>query len=88
MSWDYSISDQALKQLRKLGPEGSKRIFAYLDNNIAGVEDPRMFGKALSGDLGDLWRYRTSHYRIICKLVDEELEVLVVKAGHRRDVYD
>lgn len=77
-----------MKQLRKLGAEGRKRIFAYLDNNIAGAEDPRQFGKPLRGDMGELWRYRTSHYRIICKLVDSELEVLVVKAGHRRDVYD
>lgn len=88
MSWDYKISDQALKQLRKLGTEAQRRIFAYLDNNICGAEDPRKFGKALKGDLGELWRFRTSHYRIICKLVDSELVVLVVKAGHRRDVYD
>lgn len=88
MSWDYSISDQAIKQLKKLGPEASKRIFTYLDNNISGTEDPRQFGKALSGDLGELWRFRTSHYRIICKLVDSELEILVVKVGHRKDVYD
>lgn len=87
MSWDYKVSDQALKQLRKIGPEGCRRIFAYLDSNIVGAEDPRKFGKALSGDLGELWRYRTSHYRIICKLVDYELEVLVVKVGHRKEVY-
>ena len=88
VSWDYKVSDQAMKQLRKLGAEGRKRIFTYLDNNITGAQDPRAFGKALSGDLGDLWRFRTSNYRIVCKIVDSELEVLVVKVGHRRDVYD
>ncbi len=88
MSWDYSISDEALKQLRKLGAEGRRRIFAYLDSNITGCDDPRAFGKGLRGDLGEFWRYRTSHYRIICRIKDAELEVLVVKAGHRRDVYD
>lgn len=88
MSWDYSVSDQALKQLRKMGVEGRKRIFAYLDSNITGCEDPRAFGKALRGELGEFWRYRTSHYRIVCRIQDEELVVLVVKAGHRRDVYD
>lgn len=88
MSWDYSISDQAMKQLKKLGAEGQKRIFSYLDNNILGTEDPRKYGKALTGDLGGLWRYRTSNYRIICKIVDSELEVLVVRTGHRKDVYD
>ena len=54
----------------------------------AGCDDPRQFGKALKDELGELWRYRTSHYRMICRIKDLELEVLVVKAGHRRDVYD
>lgn len=88
MSWDYRISDEALKQLRKMGTEGRRRIFTYLDSNITGCDDPRQLGKALKGDLGEFWRYRTSHYRIICRIEDEDLIVLVVKAGHRRDVYD
>ena len=88
MSWDYEISDEALKQLRKMGGEGRRRILKYLDDNISGCEDPRQFGKALTGDLGELWRYRTSHYRMICKIQDERLVVLVVRAGHRRNVYD
>ncbi len=88
MNWDYKLTDAAIKQMRKMGPEGRRRIFAYLDKHIAGCDDPRQFGKALKGELGELWRYRTSHYRMICRIKDRELEVLVVKAGHRRDIYD
>ena len=88
MSWDYRLTDEALKQLRKMGPEGRKRIISYLDSNITNCEDPRQFGKSLTGDLGEFWRYRTSHYRMICRIEDNELIVLVVRAGHRRDIYD
>ncbi|MCP5536388.1 MAG: type II toxin-antitoxin system RelE/ParE family toxin [Akkermansiaceae bacterium] len=88
MGWEYKISVAALKQLKKLGPEGARRILAYLDANIAGCENPRSFGKPLKGELGELWRYRTSHYRIICQLRDDELVVLAVRVGHRRDVYE
>ena len=90
MDWEYKVSAVALKQLKKLGPEGARRILAYLDANISGCKDPRQFGKALKGDLGELWRYRTrtSQCRIICKIRDEELVVLAVRVGHRRDVYD
>ncbi len=88
MSWDYKLTASAIKQMRRLGPEGRKRIFAYLDNNIVGCNDPRQFGKGLTGDLGEFWRYRTSHYRMVCRIEDDELVVLVVKAGHRRDIYD
>jgi len=77
-----------LKQLRKIGTEGRRRILTYLDSNLSGCEDPRQFGKSLTGDLGEFWRYRTSHYRIICSIEDEELVVLVVRVGHRSDVYD
>jgi mRNA interferase RelE/StbE len=88
VSWDYRFTDEALKNLRKVGAEGKRRILSYLDSNITGCGDPRQFGKALKGDLGDLWRFRTSHYRIICQIRDEELVVLVVRVGHRKDVYE
>ncbi len=88
MSWEYRISAKALKQLRKLGPEPSRRILAFLDSRITGCEDPRKHGKCLKGDLGEYWRYRVSDYRILCRLSDGLLEVLVVRIGHRRDIYD
>lgn len=88
MNWDYEISAKALRQLHKLGPEASRRILAFLDSRIAGTEDPRQFGKCLSGPLAEFWRYRVEDYRVICKLEDGKLVVLVVRVGNRRDVYD
>ena len=87
MSWDYRVSERALKELRKLGPDASRRILSYLDDRIIGANDPRQHGKALRGELGEFWRYRVGDYRILCKIEDEVLIVLVVKIGHRRDVY-
>lgn len=88
MSWDYRITERAIKQLRKLGPEASRRVIDFLDERIQGGEDPRQFGKALRGDLGEFWRYRVGNYRILCQIDDGEFVVLVVKVGHRSDVYD
>jgi mRNA interferase RelE/StbE len=88
VNWEYRISDQALKQLRKLGHEPSRRIFAFLDGRVTGTEDPRRFGKCLKGDLGEFWRYRVDDYRILCRIEDDKCVVLVVRLGHRRDVYD
>jgi len=87
VNWGYKVSDKALKQLRKLGPEPSRRIFAYLDSRVAGDEDPRRFGKALKGELAEFWRYRVDDYRVVCQIRDGELVVLVVRIGHRRNVY-
>lgn len=88
MSWDYKVTERAIKQLRKLGPQASQRVIAFLDERIQGGDDPRQFGKALRGDLGEFWRYRTGDYRILCRIDDGELVVLVVKVGHRREVYE
>jgi mRNA interferase RelE/StbE len=88
MSWVYSFDERALKELRKLGKQAQRDIIAYLDERIAGAEDPRRFGKGLKADLAGLWRFRVGDYRILCQIRDGELLVLVVAVGHRRDVYE
>ena len=54
---------------------------------IAKLEDPRSRGKALTGNLAGLWRYRVGDYRIICDIEDGVLLILVVDVAHRREVY-
>ena len=81
------MSETAAKQLGKLDKDEAKRITAYLRQRLARHDDPRALGKALAGPLGGLWRYRVGDHRIICDLQDDVLCVLVVKIGHRRDVY-
>ena len=87
MSWDYSFTEKALKQLRKLGHEPSRRIISSLKERVAGEEDPRRFGKELKGDLGDFWRYRVDDFRIICQIQEMQMIVLIVKVGHRKEIY-
>lgn len=74
--------------MRKLGHEPSRRILAFLDARVSGCDDPRQFGKRLGGEFGEFWRNRVDDYRVLCRIEDEKLEVLVVRLGHRRDVYD
>ena len=87
MRWAYSFDERALKELKKLGKQAQREILKYLDERIATEEDPARFGKALRGDLAGLWRYRVGDYRLICSLREGQMLVLVLKVGHRRDVY-
>jgi len=87
VSWAYSFNESARKQLKKLGKPSQIEILSYLDERVAGDEDPRRFGKGLKADLAGLWRYRVGDYRILCQIQDHELIVLVVSVGHRREVY-
>lgn len=88
MSWVYQIEASALRDLRRIGPQATRAIMAYLDERVAGNEDPKRFGKPLRGTLRGLWRYQVGDYRIICQILDQKLIVLVVAVGHRRGVYD
>jgi mRNA interferase RelE/StbE len=52
------------------------------------LDNPRSLGEALKGSkLDDLRKYRVGDYRIISSIEDDELRVLVVKIGNRREVY-
>lgn len=87
MSYKVKLSPKAQKQLRKLDKGTAGLIVKYLYANIDGVDNPRSKGKALVGNHAGQWRYRVGDYRVICEIVDEELVVLAVTVGHRRDIY-
>ncbi|SPF46239.1 Addiction module antitoxin [Syntrophobacter sp. SbD1] len=87
MAWRINYTDSARLQLRKLDKQTAQRILDYMDERIAPLEDPRSTGKALTGPLGEFWRYRVGDYRIICDIQDGALLVLVVRIGKRSDVY-
>ena len=72
----------------KLDPQHSRRIVKFLQDRVARLDDPRSIGEALHGSrLGEFWKYRVGDYRLICKIEDERLVVLVLRVGHRREIY-
>ena len=85
--WQVEYDDHAIKQMKKLDRQAQADIFRYMRERIATDADPRRFGKALHSDLKGLWRYRVYDYRILCRIEDGRLVVLVVNVDHRRDVY-
>jgi mRNA interferase RelE/StbE len=85
--WRIEFHRAAVQDLRKLGADGERRVLRYLRERIAGANDPRRFGHALTGEHKGLWRYRVGDYRIIAVIEDDRFVVLVVTVGHRREVY-
>lgn len=68
MIWKIEFDSDVEKDLRKLGSTAQKRILTFLKKRIATTDDPKTHGKALTGDLSGLWRYRVGDYRIISKI--------------------
>lgn len=87
MTWRIELTDDAAKQLKKMGHTDAKRIRDYLRSRVQPLEDPRQLGEPLTGQLSELWRYRVGDYRIIASIEDEEICILVIRVGHRRDIY-
>ena len=81
------FSKNALKQLKKLDKSVSIKILKKL-KEIETLENPRDEGKALMNNLAGFWRYRVGRYRIICKIKDNELIILVVGVKNRSEAYD
>lgn len=88
MIWKVEWDDRARKELRKLDKQIQKDILAYLRSRIATEESPRRFGKGLTGNKAGLWRYRIKDHRLICAIEDEHLVVLVLRASHRKHIYN
>jgi mRNA interferase RelE/StbE len=85
--WRVEFDRAAVRDLRKLGADAELRILRYLRERIAGSDDPRRLGQALTGDRKGLWRYRVGDYRIVAAIEDARFVVVVVTVGHRREVY-
>lgn len=81
------FSKRADKQLSKMDLGIRRVIVAWLLKNIDGCDDPRVHGKSLTGNHSGKWRYRVGNYRILCEIRDDDLVVLAIEIGHRREVY-
>lgn len=86
-TWQINWTDPALKEYRKLDKQVQKDIRDYLVERIIEAKNPRSFGKPLSGSLSGLWRYRIGDYRVVCRIEDGALTVLILRVAHRSKVY-
>ena len=88
MAWSIELLPSANRSIRKLDPQHANRILRFLFDRLPRLEDPRSIGAPLQGQLREYWKYRVGDYRVVCAIQDDRLLVLVVKIGHRREVYE
>jgi len=68
LAWTIDYTETAKTELRKLDKQIARRIVDFIDDRIAGQENPRNTGKALTGPLGSLWRYRVVCDTLVSKV--------------------
>lgn len=86
-NWTIAFDDRARRELRNLDTPIQNANLRYFRERIATPRDPRRFGKALTREFSGLWRYRIADCRAICEIRDNQVTVLVLPIGHRREIY-
>jgi mRNA interferase RelE/StbE len=87
LGWKVEWDERAFKELEALDRQAQKNILKYLKKKIQSEDNPRRFGSPLHDDLAGLWKYRIGDFRLICTIEEDKMVVLVLKAGHRKNVY-
>ena len=84
MPYGVILTEEAERFLKKCDKSVKNRILDKLEDL---QEDPRL-GKPLTANLVGLWSLRIGYHRAIYQIKDNELIVVVIKVGHRKNVYD
>jgi len=82
MSYEIIFTDTSRKQFKKLEKDAQERIIKALERIRI---RPEAHVKKLVGDPG--YRLRVGEYRVIIEIEKDELIILVIKIGHRKNIY-
>jgi len=85
--WTIEFDPAAQRELDNLDKPVARRISKFLYERVAKLDDPRQVGERLQGTLSEFWKYRVGDYRILCSLENNRLIVLVLRIGHRKEIY-
>jgi mRNA interferase RelE/StbE len=85
--WVIEFSEEAQKQFNKLDRAVQNRIRNFLRMRLAPLNDPRVIGARLTGELSPFWRFRVGDYRIIADILEDRVIIQIVEVGHRRQIY-
>ena len=71
----------------KFTESAEKLLKKWILENLINTQNPKQRGKALTGNLKGLWRYRVGSYRIVVEIKDEVLLILIIEISDRRETY-
>lgn len=88
MAYQVRWTRAARKDLRDIPKKHRLLLALWVRDHLEGCENPRSIphGKQLEGTKSG-WRWRVGSYRLIGQIKDQELAILIVRAGHRQGVY-
>ena len=85
--YQVKYSAKAKIELQKLDKHTSKLILAWVRKNLEGTDNPWQHGKGLSANKSGQWRCRVGQYRLIAEIQENQMIILCVAVGHRKNIY-
>lgn len=77
--------DQFEKDFKKIDKPVRKKIISKIENELA--KDPYALGEPLKGQFKGMWRFRFGNYRVIYRIAEKEILILIARVGHRKNIY-
>lgn len=87
MGYRVVITEKLNKKIKKFDKKVQKTLYTYIKKNLVDTDEPRRQGKALSGSLKGMWRYRVMDYRLIVEIQDDVLIIVAFDFDHRKNIY-
>ena len=87
MTYKVRTTKKFDKSFKKLDRQSQKLIKNWMEGNLIDCQDPRFYGKALTGNFKGIWRYRIGAYRLLAKIDDDKLIIFAIDVGHRKNIY-
>lgn len=88
MGYKVMIPQKLNKKISKFDTSVQKMLYSYIKKNLLDTDDPRIYGKALTGNLKGFWRYRVMDYRLIVEIEDDKLIIVAIDFDKREEIYN
>lgn len=86
MSYKFIPTNDFKADLKKLDGSAVKFILKHI-KKLESSENPKAYGKELSGNMVGLYRFRVRDYRIVAKFVKDTFIIQGLGVGHRKNIY-
>lgn len=78
MTYQVRTTKKFDKSFKKLDRQSQKLIKNWMEGNLIACQDPRFYGKPLTGHFKGIWRYKIGAYRLLAKIDDDKLIIFFI----------
>ena len=87
MIYKIMTNEKFDKSFKNLDKSIQRMVKAWIDKNLINTENPRHHGKGLTANRSGQWRYRIGEYRILAKIEDDKIILILIDIKHKKEVY-